>query len=61
MRSIILLQPYAYKISYVCSGGDLAPSLGGDGEIFRRPRFLNDVLFGEKFSFSRPKFLMTFF
>src|SRR6218665_3653520 len=34
---------------------------GGDGKIFRGPRFLNDVLFGIKFPFSRLKFLMTFF
>src|SRR6218665_4187880 len=32
----------------------------GAGEIFRGPRFLNDV-FSEKIPFSRPKFLMTYF
>src|SRR6218665_2092020 len=34
---------------------------GGDGKKFRRPRFLNDNFFRKNFSFSRPKFLMTFF
>src|SRR6218665_3430554 len=36
-----------------CSGGDLAPSLG-DGNIFRGPRFLNDVFSG-KISIFTPK------
>ena len=43
------------------SGGDLAPSLGGDGKFFRGPKFLNEVFFGKKFRFSRQKILMTFF
>src|SRR6218665_1401033 len=34
---------------------------GGDGKKFRRPKFLNDVVGGKKFPFSRPKILMTFF
>src|SRR6218665_2559654 len=33
----------------------------GDGQKFRGPRFLNDDFFPEKFPFSRPKFLRTFF
>src|SRR6218665_979239 len=33
----------------------------GDGQNFRGPRFLNDVLFGQKCPFSRQKFLMICF
>src|SRR6218665_107649 len=35
------------------SGGDLTPSLGGRKFFFRGPRFLNDVIIGKKFPFSR--------
>src|SRR6218665_3521685 len=43
------------------SGGDLAPSLG-DGQIFRGPRFQNDVIFGKKnFFLSSTMFLEFFF
>src|SRR6218665_134991 len=34
---------------------------GGDRKNFRRPRFLNEVFLGKIFTFSCPKFLMTFF
>ena len=37
------------------SGGDLAPSLGGTGKLFRGPRFLNDVFLRKKCPFSRNK------
>ena len=43
----------------IISGGDLAPSLG-DENIFRGPRFLNDVIF-EKISIFTPKNSDDFF
>jgi len=37
-------------------GGDLAPSLGGDGKNFRGPKFLNEVFGEKKFHFHVQKF-----
>ena len=44
------------RVFCVLIGGDLAPSLWGDGQKFRRPRFLNEVLLGKKFHFDGQNF-----